>query len=93
MIPSWKGSDAEAARTKTLARVNIKFSHVAEGGRHRAIGAEEYTLEDAGFPLAGENMNGLQLAKYKYQIDLEVEGVQPGVELIARPCPDFYFIM
>jgi hypothetical protein len=38
-------------------------------------------------------MNGLQLAKYKYQVDLEVEGVQPVVELIARPCPDFYFIM
>jgi len=77
MTPRWKGvlftaeSEAEAARTNTLAKVNIKFSHVAEGGRHAAIGAKEFkTWEDAGFPVAGEYMNGLQLAKYKYQIDL-----------------------
>jgi hypothetical protein len=77
MIPRWKGvlytaeSEAVASRTRTLAKINIKFSHVAEGGRHSAIGSKEYkTFEDAGFPVAGEYMNGLQLAKYKYQIDL-----------------------
>jgi len=79
MIPRWKGvlytaeSEAEAARSGSdaLPKVNIKFSHVAEGGSHAARGAKEYMAwEEVDFPLAGEYLNGTQLAKYKYHIDL-----------------------
>jgi hypothetical protein len=79
MIPRWKGvlytaeSEAEAARSGSdaLPKVNIKFSHVAEGGKHFARGAKEYRAwEEVDFPVAGEYLNGTQLAKYKYHIDL-----------------------
>ncbi|KAL7447989.1 hypothetical protein ACHAWC_000255, partial [Mediolabrus comicus] len=40
-------------------------------GMHPAIGSAEYAqFEQVGFPVAGEYMNGLELAKYKYHIDL-----------------------
>ena len=81
LVPRWKGviytaeSELEAARTSTnsptLPKINIKFTHVAEGGMHSAIGSAEYApFEQIGFPVAGEYMNGLELAKYKYHIDL-----------------------
>ena len=79
LVPRWKGvlltaeSEVEAARSgsDTLPKVNIKFTHVAEGGRHAARGAKEYKIwEEVDFPVVGEYLNGLQLAKYKYHIDL-----------------------
>jgi hypothetical protein len=78
LVPRWKGvihtaeSEIEAARINSpLPKINIKFTHVAEGGMHSAIGATEYAkFEEIGFPVAGEYMNGLELAKYKYHIDL-----------------------
>lgn len=76
-IPRWKGvvytaeSEIEAARTKTLPKINIKFADVAEGGKHKAIGAKEYKKwEQIGFPVAGKHMNELDLQKFKYHIDL-----------------------
>ena len=82
LVPRWKGvihtaeseAEAEAVRSTngspTLPKINIKFTHVAEGGMHSAIGAVEYAqFEEIGFPVAGEYMNGLELAKYKYHID------------------------
>ena len=78
LVPRWKGviytaeSEIEAARSNSpLPKINIKFTHVAEGGMHSAIGSAEYAqFEQIGFPVAGEYMNGLELAKYKYHIDL-----------------------
>ncbi len=76
-IPRWKGvvytaeSEIEASRTKTLPKINIKFADVAEGGKHKAIGAKEYKKwEQIGFPVAGKHINELELQKYKYHIDL-----------------------
>ena len=76
-LPRWKGvlytaeSEIEASRTGSLPKVNIKFSDVAEGGKHAAIGAKEYQeWEKIGFPVAGEHMDEAQLSKFKYHIDL-----------------------
>ena len=76
LIPRWKGvvytaeAEIEATRTKTRPKFNMKFSHVAEGGKHRAIGAEEFKKwEEIGFPVAGEHMDEVSLSKFKYHID------------------------
>ncbi|KAL7496598.1 hypothetical protein ACHAWT_009274 [Skeletonema menzelii] len=77
LIPRWKGvvftaeAEIEATRTKTPAKINIKFADVAEGGKHPAIGAKEYKKwEEIGFPVAGEHMNEDVLSKFKYHIDI-----------------------
>ena len=76
LLPRWKGvvltaeSEIEARRTSTLPKVNIKFAATRAGG-HAAIGAEEYKdWEKIGFPVAGEKMSKLELATFKYHIDI-----------------------
>ena len=79
ITPRWRGvlytaeSEIDARRSNTLPKINIKFSHVAGNSEKKrpALGSVEYQgWESIGFPVAGEYMNGRELARYKYHIDL-----------------------
>mmetsp|Transcript_11182 Transcript_11182/g.17063 ORF Transcript_11182/g.17063 Transcript_11182/m.17063 type:complete len:595 (-) Transcript_11182:754-2538(-) len=77
LVPRWQGvvltaeAEQEALETKSLPKVNIKFSSARGKGKPAAVGNPKYKhWEDIGFPLAGNGMPPEEMSKFKYHIDI-----------------------